>query len=526
MKNSENYRVAIFWIMIGGVILLIPAMIVGRPFIFWDTPTFYSWGHDILAAIGTPWPSLAHFPDHRGLWAADNMRGAGDQISANQFQLVMTSIGARSKFYALPFYVLGSVLGLWAMAFAQALAVSGTIWLVTAVLLGQGRPLTFITLVVTLTLGTTAPFYAAFLMPDIFAPLGIIAAALLLCFSDRMGYGGLIACAILVVTAVLVHSSNFLVLLIAIAIACSANLLWRPGDRLPMKGFAILAFAGVLSAGLGAVSDLGMRAAFGEPVRTAPFAEGRVIADGPGRTYLQEVCPQHAFAACRYKDLNVPFPDDIIWPDVSWHHLPLITEPAERRRYLDEQTAVVLGTIEHHPLAEFRAMLRNGLTGLMTFRIAESMGQSLRGLLNDKSDRTMRIMQTVPNMKPCVTGGPHACDTAHALRYVQRFQLVVLVCSALFLVWQGLSLWWSASLRRNAPLARSLAFTLFIVTAVVVNGMVCGALSGPFERYQARVVWLIPMTAVLLALQLSSYRGLSWRLWLPAFGTTRVRRRV
>src|SRR5690242_9366949 len=86
-------------VIAGALILLVLAIAIGRPFIFWDTPTFYSWGHDIVAAIREPWPPLSHFPVHRGLWAADFFRGAWRDISPDQFQLTLSSIGARSKFY-------------------------------------------------------------------------------------------------------------------------------------------------------------------------------------------------------------------------------------------------------------------------------------------------------------------------------------------------------------------------------------------------------------------------------------------
>lgn len=115
-----NRLLALAPILAGAALLLLPAIITGRPFIYWDTPTFYSWDHDILAAIRQPWPPLAqfpaHFPVHRGLWAADNMKGTWDRSTPIQFQLVLTSIGAGSAFYAVPLWVLGSTLTVWAPA--------------------------------------------------------------------------------------------------------------------------------------------------------------------------------------------------------------------------------------------------------------------------------------------------------------------------------------------------------------------------------------------------------------------------
>ncbi len=52
--------------------------------------------------------------------------------------------------------------------------------------------------------------------------------------------------------------------------------------------------------------------------------------------------------------------------------------------------------------------------------------------------------------------------------------------------------------RPGSPPSRLVAAAVFLLVAVVVNAAVCGILSGPFARYQARIVWLVPLTAVLL----------------------------
>jgi hypothetical protein len=41
-------------------------------------------------------------------------------------------------------------------------------------------------------------------------------------------------------------------------------------------------------------------------------------------------------------------------------------------------------------------------------------------------------------------------------------------------------------------------FCLVVLFALVSNAAICGFLSGPHERYQARLTWLIPITALLL----------------------------
>ena len=498
-------------VALGTLVLLLPAIACGRPFIFWDTPTFYSWGHDILAAIRQPWPPLDHFPAHRGLWAADNMLAAWDRITSRQFQLVLTSIGARSKFYAVPLYALGSTLTLWAPAIVQAALVAWMLWVAANAVMPGLHLAGFAGLVVALTVATTAPFYAAFLMPDVFAPLGLLAAALLVCFPARLTPAQRAGCAVLVAVAALVHISNAVVIVALIAVAASASRFMRPPVSV-RRGAFVVVVALVGAAALAAASDVGMRAIFGLPVETAPFLEGRVLADGPGQAFLRETCAQHPYEACRYKDLQVLFPDDVIWPDVSWHHLPLITDPAARHRYLDEQGAVVLGTLLHHPFAQLRASLRNAVEQLADFRIADSMGGSLSGLLNANTDRALRVRLTVPNLGPCLASpAAAACDFRQPMRILEKLQFVVVAIALAGLVLRLLC-WhaWRtnpAGGAANEERQRLTLFVLALVGAVIANGVFCGATSGAFERYQARVIWLLPMLAVMVEMHEAGVRA-------------------
>jgi hypothetical protein len=250
---------------------------------------------------------------------------------------------------------------------------------------------------------------------------------------------------------------------------------------------------------------MGIRAIFGGPVETAPFLEGRVIADGPGRLYLQETCGRKQFAACIYKDADVRTPDDIIWPFPSDHELPLITNPTERQRFLDEQTQIVLGALFTHPLAEIQVALKNGLRALMDFRIANTMGAALRELLKVDNDQRMRVLQIVPNLDTCLQEKPEPCDFERPLKFVELVQYAVVALALIGIAYRSIQF-----IRRPAAWSRhyqrAFLLMLTIAAAVTANGLICGMASGPFERYQARVIWLIPMAVGLLELKLAASR--------------------
>ena len=88
-----------------------------------------------------------------------------------------------------------------------------------------------------------------------------------------------------------------------------------------------------------------------------------------------------------------------------------------------------------------------------------------------------------------------------------RWHGTVLAASLLFLVWrlcrkdmrQAL---WSRGLKAGQEPARVAATVLLLAVVVLANAAVCGMLAGPFPRYEARLIWLLPVAASLVALAL------------------------
>jgi hypothetical protein len=68
------------------------------------------------------------------------------------------------------------------------------------------------------------------------------------------------------------------------------------------------------------------------------------------------------------------------------------------------------------------------------------------------------------------------------------YVLVVLLAFPvlLWLAWRGQGL--------------ALPLALFVLAAVLGNALICGGLSAPHPRYGARIMWLLPLAALLLAM--------------------------
>jgi hypothetical protein len=79
--------------------------------------------------------------------------------------------------------------------------------------------------------------------------------------------------------------------------------------------------------------------------------------------------------------------------------------------------------------------------------------------------------------------------------------------SALFAAWRLSRPDVRAALKdRKTPWAEAavplIAAVIILMGMVVLNAGVCGIISGAFSRYQARIVWLVPAAAGLIALRL------------------------
>jgi peptidoglycan/LPS O-acetylase OafA/YrhL len=67
----------------------------------------------------------------------------------------------------------------------------------------------------------------------------------------------------------------------------------------------------------------------------------------------------------------------------------------------------------------------------------------------------------------------------------------------------ALALWSDRRLLRS----RSGALLGFVLVAAIVNAAVCGALSGPHDRYQSRLLWLLAACCISLVMEWGFARG-------------------
>lgn len=395
----------------------------------------------------------------------------------------------RSVYYNIYNWIFDMRVSPWPGVVLQSLIVSWTIWQFASALFDITDIPRLLSLSVFLTLGTSLPWFVGWIMPDIFTALMIIAVVLLCFGQDTLPRLSKIVLVMLIGVALAFHQANLPVALWMFpALGLCGLLGWRP-SRPFLHGFS----ASCIGLTLGVVALLALNLVSGQVGLSrngSVFLLARMLDDGTALSYLEQTCPHQRFAVCAdldelksYNSLH-PYPQD--WKS-SLSTYFLWEGPLEKlgdfRAEEAEASAIVRGTLLMYAPAQFRASIENGWrqlllfsTGSDIFTYPETDWVSTAILLRFGSTvyRNFRNSEQMRN------------DLDFSL--IRHVDTVVVAGSSLLLI--GFLIFTGAKKQR-----RSFYATIITITMVVGNAFTLGALSGPAERYQDRVIWLVPLFA-------------------------------
>ncbi len=253
--------------------------------------------------------------------------------------------GMRSFIYSLGILPFHWNATLWPIVALQALLTAYVIWLVVRSILPMRTVLWYLALVAFLSLLTSASWFASLIMPDILGPVLYLCIYLLVFARDDLSSPEKISVAAIACWAVASHATHLM-------LAAGICLLLAPLWAIFRNGF----MSGRLKA-LGEVAAIVMLAAvaqvalnsylYGKPSLNGerpPFLTARLIADGPGRWYLEQHCSETRFAGCsRVRDLSHDS-DQFLWADDGvWK-----TSSSEaQEQMLQEEIPFALATLPH-----------------------------------------------------------------------------------------------------------------------------------------------------------------------------------
>lgn len=470
-------------VLVCWIALLWPAIANRGPLLFVDT-TAYVRGADAgfgaLFGVTTAWsvPKAESSPD---LVDADPSASADAEPRMSDDRI---TLAGRSVYYGvLPYlsYLLtwGFGLAILAQALLVAVAVCMTVFRFGVV--SAGSPAAFLLPPIVL-LGTSAPYFATFVMPDIFMALSILAIANIVVFWSRDRIRMRTFWTLLLIYAALSHSAT---LLLIIATASIGLVLGAAGYiRIPRAASGALAAAILTGIAGEIVFSIAVQGITGQAPVRPPFLTARIVDDGPGYRYLRESCPQNGFILCRLIDRPPVNSDVFLWSPERGKGAFLSGSPHEARRLAAEQGRFVLAVLQSRPVELLRSSLgaigrQAGMIKLSEFHYDEGTREHLRRKLpaadQERASRSPAYLGRLPT------------------RFVGRLVLPLSLASLAIIA--------VACTRTRQPgraLSRATLFALTILAGIVLNVVISGAISTPHDRYNMRALWLLPILALAL----------------------------
>ena len=396
----------------------------------------------------------------------------------------------RSEFYSLGIYPFHWNLTPWPIVALNAVLTSWVLWLVLRSVTPRRAVSAFLVLVASLSLLTSVSWYVSLLMPDIFGPLLYLSIYLLVFARETLSRRELWALSILAVWATTTHATHLMLATGLCALLPLLLLCWRP---MAGRGRAVAHVAGLVA--LAAASQMALHAyLYGHPSLNGnhpPYLMARIIADGPGATYLQQHCaapgkPGLNWAICANVAHLPDNDDDFLWAEGGvWQSADKPTQ----QRLLAEEMPLVLATLRTYPRQQAAHSFANFTQQLDDFGVNDFdnndwMQQALPSAIRSAAvayPRTLQARSIVPS---------------EVFTTLQRW--VVYAC---ILTLAAMSPW----LRRHRRY-RLRGLVAIIVPTLLANAFLTAVFSSSDSRYQARVIWVIPLAAALAGFDILAQR--------------------
>lgn len=383
----------------------------------------------------------------------------------------------RSALYGA-FLAAGMRLDFWPNVMAQA---GLSLWLILLTLRAHGlggRPLLALGVVILLAAGTSLPWYASQLMPDIFFPAAVLSLHLLafrhdaLTVLERAALAGVIAFAIPTHMAIL---GLCLGLVAALLLLPRIRALALPPPRLRIAGAAVA--AGIA---LCPLSNLAITGHFAFTPGGTSFLFGRLVQDGIVARYLADSCPDESIALCAFRGQLPATADDWLWGETPFYKL------GGWQNYEPEERRIIVATLRRYPAAHVATAAKAALDQFLAVRTGEGVNP------HDTWHTQWTLQRLTPGALERWKATPQQqrrFDFTLINRLHVPFALLCVAALGVIVV---------AGRRRMAPYLLALAMTVLL--ALAGNALICGVFSNPNDRYQSRLAWLAPFALVIAML--------------------------
>ncbi|MFL6799721.1 MAG: hypothetical protein ACJ8F3_20180 [Xanthobacteraceae bacterium] len=382
------------------------------------------------------------------------------------------------SWFILPFHA-GRTL--WPVVIVQGVIVGHLLALSTRCVLGR-RPngLTILLIVAALCAFSSLPWLTGEILPDVFSPVLVLNTFLLGFCADRLSRGELIYIEGLTALAIAAHFSHVPLAAGLIVLCLVLRMIWSTPAVSGMRA-ALLLVIPLVAATAAIVGANWMDS--GRLVlakNSNVFLLAKLLDEGPALRYLQRACPETHYALCAYLDRLPGMSHD----DLKWGGASPFNELGGFDAFEPEARHIVWGTVRTYPLELLRRAAIDSGRQLLQFQTGDGLKPAFARMVGDYLSDVFG-----PGIGVLLSQSRQAQDDLRLPEFRAVHNAALLVGAAFCL--------WSFVRYRREMNVRLRAFYLFVPGAIVCSAVVTGALSAPYDRYLARVIWVLVFLALL-----------------------------
>ncbi len=338
-------------------------------------------------------------------------------------------------------------------------------------------------IILVLVLFSSCGWTASQLMPDIFTSFLILATFLI--YSDnRKSIAEYILLSVLIEISILSHLSNLTIAILNIP-ALIIFFAFRKEFRTNRK---ILLSKTILMIALIAVSVFTivvMNKRYYNQYTLSPtghiFMMARLADAGFMNEFLNEHCKEKSYKLCEYKDSFPESYEKFLWDTKGafyqtggWD----ITQNQEYKQVIRD----VLTTPKY-----FYLFTLNCSDHFLKQTISFKTGDGLYSWFNKESSQYLTVLENFnkPEIRNSFQSSKQISGKLN-FKYVNILNDILLVISLLIIIW---------CIIRKSTNRKTVQFTYVIISGVLINAVSTSAMSSVFDRFQSRVIWLLPFLA-------------------------------
>jgi hypothetical protein len=325
-----------------------------------------------------------------------------------------------------------------------------------------------------LCLFSSLPWITGEILPDVFTPVVLLGIFLQGFCTDQLKHGERWYIAILTTIGIAVHVSHVPIALGLIVLALILQRKFAPA-QVRLSRSVLLVVPLLIAVGSMLAVNWYHSRALSLAKNGSVFLLAKWADEGPALSYLKQSCPTVKYELCAYlADMKGLTHDDLKWGEDS----PFGKVGSGFDKLEPEARRIVWGTLKTYPVEILYRSIKDAGRQILRFQTGDGLTPTYARLVAP-------LLGDV--FSPAVEKSVLESRQGQGRLPIAEFRVLhtVGVVSGLVLCL------WSFILWRGVLPTKLMALQIFVVGGIVLNAIVTGALSGPYDRYLARIIWLI-----------------------------------